>query len=133
MKPAPKYLGWLMAGVLLPVSAAAKAAVPAAGADTSNAAVWLAVYVLAALVFSFLCSVAEAVLLSITPSYIEGLKEKQPVMAGRLKRLKQDNVDRSLSAILTLNTIADFDLNLDKQKRSGIIMVTRGCSHATVH
>jgi len=26
--------------------------------------------------FSFLCSVAEAVLLSITPSYIEGLKER---------------------------------------------------------
>jgi CBS domain containing-hemolysin-like protein len=66
----------------------------------------LIVYVVLALVFSFLCSVAEAVLLSITPSYIEGLKNKQPGQAALLKRLKQDNVDKSLAAILTLNTIA---------------------------
>jgi CBS domain containing-hemolysin-like protein len=68
--------------------------------------VLLIVYVLLAFVFSFLCSVAEAVLLSITPSYIEGQKEKRPKRAALLKRLKQDNVDRSLAAILTLNTIA---------------------------
>ncbi len=69
-------------------------------------AVLLFAYVSAALGFSFLCSVAEAVLLSITPSYIEGQKEKRPKRAALLKRLKQDNVDRSLAAILTLNTIA---------------------------
>lgn len=68
--------------------------------------VLLTFYVLLALVFSFLCSVAEAVLLSITPSYIEGQKEQRPKRAALLKRLKQDNVDRSLAAILTLNTIA---------------------------
>ena len=45
-------------------------------------------------------------LLSITPSYIEGQKEKRPHLASRLKRLKQDNIDQSLAAILTLNTIA---------------------------
>jgi CBS domain containing-hemolysin-like protein len=56
--------------------------------------------------FSFLCSVAEAVLLSVTPSYIEGQKEKRPKRAALLKRLKLDNVDQSLAAILTLNTIA---------------------------
>ena len=66
----------------------------------------LIIYVLVALIFSFLCSVAESVLLSITPSYIEGQKEKRPKHAALLKRLKQDNVDRSLAAILTLNTIA---------------------------
>lgn len=66
----------------------------------------LITYVLLALLFSFLCSVAEAVLLSITPSYIEEQKEKNPSRAALLKRLKQDNVDRSLAAILTLNTIA---------------------------
>lgn len=66
----------------------------------------LTFYVLLALVFSFLCSIAEAVLLSITPSYIEGQKERRPKRAALLKRLKQDNVDRSLAAILTLNTIA---------------------------
>lgn len=68
--------------------------------------VLLAAYILLALVFSFLCSVAEAVLLSITPSYIAGLKEGRPKLATLLKRLKQDNVDQSLAAILTLNTIA---------------------------
>ena len=66
----------------------------------------LFMYVLLALVFSFLCSVAEAVLLSITPSYIAGRKEAKPKLASLLKRLRQDNVDQSLAAILTLNTIA---------------------------
>jgi len=66
----------------------------------------LAAYVLLALVCSFLCSVAEAVLLSITPSYIEGLEERNPKHAARLRKLKNDRVDQSLSAILTLNTIA---------------------------
>ena len=66
----------------------------------------LIVYILLALLFSFICSVAEAVLLSITPSYIAGLKEKKPKLAASLKKIKQDNVDRSLAAILTLNTIA---------------------------
>jgi CBS domain containing-hemolysin-like protein len=50
--------------------------------------------------------VAEAVLLSLTPSYIAGLRDKKPKLAALLKRLKQDNVDQSLAAILTLNTIA---------------------------
>ncbi|MFO7760367.1 MAG: hemolysin family protein [Thermodesulfobacteriota bacterium] len=68
--------------------------------------VQLIAYVLLALGFSFLCSVAEAVLLSVTPSYIEGLKEEQPKRAALLKRLKQDKVDHALAAILTLNTIA---------------------------
>jgi len=66
----------------------------------------LIAYVLLALFFSFLCSVAEAVLLSITPSYIEEQREKKPKIAALLYRLKQENVDRSLAAILTLNTIA---------------------------
>lgn len=79
---------------------------PAGSSGATDAAAWLVVYVLAALGFSFLCSVAEAVLLSITPSYIEGQKKKQPRLAARLKRLRQDQIDRSLSAILTLNTIA---------------------------
>lgn len=66
----------------------------------------LVIYVALALVFSFLCSIAEAVLLSITPSYIAGLRENRPKLAARLTRLKQENVDQSLAAILTLNTIA---------------------------
>ena len=80
---------------------------PEAGTtDMSTDVVLLVIYVLLALVFSFLCSVAESVLLSITPSYIEGQKDKRPKFAALIKKLRQDNVDRSLAAILTLNTIA---------------------------
>jgi CBS domain containing-hemolysin-like protein len=74
--------------------------------DMSADGLLLIIYVLLALVFSFLCSVAESVLLSITPSYIEGQKKRRPKRAALLKRLRQDNVDQSLAAILTLNTIA---------------------------
>lgn len=66
----------------------------------------LLIYVFAALFFSFLCSLAEATLLSITPSYIASLKEKNPKKAEQLKRLRIDNIDQSLAAILTVNTIA---------------------------
>jgi len=80
---------------------------PADAAGYTNIDVILLVsYILLALVFSFLCSVAEAVLLSLTPSYIAGLRDRKPKLAALLKRLKQDNVDQSLAAILTLNTIA---------------------------
>lgn len=68
--------------------------------------VLLAIYILIALLFSFVCSIAEAVLLSITPSYIEHLQEKKPKKAKVLRTLRITSVDRSLAAILTLNTIA---------------------------
>ncbi|MDI9244806.1 CNNM domain-containing protein [Marinobacter sp. CHS3-4] len=55
--------------------------------------------------FSFLCSVLEASLLSITPSYIASLKKERPKLFARLRKLK-DDIDDPLSAILTLNTIA---------------------------
>lgn len=66
----------------------------------------LVVYVLVALVFSFLCSIAEAVLLSITPSFVERKREKAPQSAALLARLRHSRIDQSLAAILTLNTIA---------------------------
>ena len=66
----------------------------------------LVLYVVAALLFSFLCSVAEAALLSITPSYIAGLKLTNPKKAEVLRRLKEEKLDQSLAAILTVNTIA---------------------------
>ncbi|WP_335951373.1 CNNM domain-containing protein [Acinetobacter beijerinckii] len=72
----------------------------------SSDALLLFLYVILALFFSFLCSIAEATLLSITPSYIAGLKETNPKKAERLRRLKEDNIDQSLAAILTVNTIA---------------------------
>jgi CBS domain containing-hemolysin-like protein len=66
----------------------------------------LVLYVVAALLFSFLCSVAEAALLSITPSYVAGLKLTNPKKAEVLRRLKEERLDQSLAAILTVNTIA---------------------------
>nr|WP_295708301.1 CNNM domain-containing protein [uncultured Halomonas sp.] len=55
--------------------------------------------------FSFLCSILEAALLSITPSYIAKQKEDNPKLHASLTKLK-NNIDRPLAAILTLNTIA---------------------------
>ncbi|MFC0267978.1 CNNM domain-containing protein [Kushneria aurantia] len=65
----------------------------------------LIIYALLAVGISFLCSVLEAALLSLTPSYIASLKEQRPKLHHALQNLK-DNVDRPLAAILTLNTIA---------------------------
>ncbi|WP_434354342.1 CNNM domain-containing protein [Psychrobacter sp. HD31] len=42
-----------------------------------------------------------------TPSYIADIKETDPKKSEMLKTLKQDKVDQSLAAILTLNTIAN--------------------------
>ncbi len=66
----------------------------------------LVLYVVLALLFSFLCSIAEASLLSITPAYVAGLREKQPKKAELLRQLKGEKIDQALAAILTVNTIA---------------------------
>ncbi len=87
-------------------------AVPAGGggdvsavASTTDVAL-LIFYIVLALLVSFLCSIAEAVLLSITPTYIESQQTRNPKLARLLKKVKQDRIDQSLAAILTLNTIA---------------------------
>jgi len=76
------------------------------GPPEQSDVVMLLIYVVLALACSFLCSVAEAVLLSIPPSYIGALAQTKPRQAERLRILKQDKIDQSLAAILTLNTIA---------------------------
>ncbi len=65
----------------------------------------LITYLLIALLFSFLCSVMEAVILSVTPSYITKKINEHKEHAVWLKKYK-DNIDRPLAAILTLNTFA---------------------------
>lgn len=65
----------------------------------------LVIYVLIALGFSFLCSLLEATLLTVTPTAIEAAKQTGARWASRMEMLKKD-IDRPLSAILTLNTIA---------------------------
>jgi len=54
---------------------------------------------------SFACSILEAVLLSVTPSYIANQRKSKPKLYEQLKQLK-DHIDKPLAAILTLNTIA---------------------------
>lgn len=110
MKLTNRY-GWLLIIILIVpvrrVLAVSMAGGESAGGQYSQMDLFLLItYILMALIFSFLCSVAEAVLLSITPSFIAGLKESKPKLAATLKRLKQEKVDQSLAAILTLNTIA---------------------------
>jgi len=57
------------------------------------------------ILFSFLCSIWEAVLLSITPSFISRKVQEGSQLGADLEVFKED-IDRPLSAILTLNTIA---------------------------
>jgi CBS domain containing-hemolysin-like protein len=83
-----------------------QALLDAAQSSSGGDALLLLLYVVLALFFSFLCSIAESSLLSITPSYIAGLKETDPKKAALLHRLREVKIDQSLAAILTVNTIA---------------------------
>jgi magnesium and cobalt exporter, CNNM family len=94
---------------------------PALQKKSSNAVLLLIIFVSMALVISFLCSVAETVLLSITPSYIEGLREKNPEQAKQLKLLRQEKIDRSLAAILTMNTVAHTVGAIEAGAQSAVI------------
>ncbi len=62
-------------------------------------------YLILALGISFLCSVLEAVLLSVSFSFIYMKEEEGSRSAKALKNLK-NHIDRPLAAILTLNTVA---------------------------
>ena len=65
----------------------------------------LIVYGLLSIAFSFLCSILEAVLLSVTPTFITMKIKEGKKYALILKELKE-NVERPLITILTVNTIA---------------------------
>jgi CBS domain containing-hemolysin-like protein len=65
----------------------------------------LIIYIALALGVSFICSLLEATLLTISPAYISSAKQSGRKWADRMESLKTD-IDRPLSAILTLNTIA---------------------------
>ena len=66
----------------------------------------LIIYAMMALLISFFCSIAEAVLLSIRMPYIASLLEKGK-RSGKLLRKLRDDINRPLAAILTLNTVAN--------------------------
>ncbi len=65
----------------------------------------LLLYVALALGVSFVCSIMEAVLLSVTPSFVAHM-ERDRGGVGRKLRAYKDHVDQPLAAILSLNTIA---------------------------
>ena len=65
----------------------------------------LIIYATISIFFSFLCSILEAVLLSVTPTFINVKKKEGKAFAEDLETLKKD-VDKPLIAILTLNTLA---------------------------
>jgi CBS domain containing-hemolysin-like protein len=65
----------------------------------------LLIYLTIAIGVSFLCSILEAVLLSITPSFVEQVSSKKPRAAKKLVKIKTQ-LDESLSSILILNTFA---------------------------
>jgi len=65
----------------------------------------LVIYLAIAIGISFLCSILEAVLLSVTPSYVEKLQTEKPKASKHLVKVKE-RIDQSLSSILILNTFA---------------------------
>jgi CBS domain containing-hemolysin-like protein len=67
---------------------------------------WLVVAIVVTLVVSFVCSLFEALVLSTTVAEIEALKKAFPRRGQRLETIKH-SLDETISAILTLNTIAN--------------------------
>lgn len=65
----------------------------------------LIIYATVSIFFSFLCSILEAVLLSVTPTFLNVNKKEGRKFAAQLEELKND-IDKPLITILTLNTIA---------------------------
>ncbi len=63
----------------------------------------LIVYLAIAIGVSFVCSVLEAVLLSITPSFVAKTQSERPRLGAKLLRVKE-RLDESLSSILIFNT-----------------------------
>lgn len=66
----------------------------------------LIIYGLLSVFISFLCSILEAALLSITPAFVNIQKQDGKKYATQLEKLKED-IDKPLIAILTINTIAN--------------------------
>jgi len=65
----------------------------------------LILYFSLAVGISFVCSVLEAVLLSVNMSYISLLEKEKPAV-GKLLKLQKINISKSIASILILNTIA---------------------------
>ena len=66
----------------------------------------LFLYFFAVLGISFLCSLLESFILSVTHAHISLVSKDRPALGGKLSSFKE-NINRPLSAILSLNTIAN--------------------------
>ena len=64
--------------------------------------IWILIAFFLILLVSFLCSLSEAVVSSLTPAFVEVEAQARP-KSGRLLKHISDNTERSLSALLTLN------------------------------
>lgn len=67
---------------------------------------WLILAIVVTLSVSFVCSLLEALALSTTTAEIEALKKSHPRRGQRLETIRHE-LDETISAILTLNTIAN--------------------------
>ena len=67
---------------------------------------WLVLAIALTLGISFICSLFEALVLSTTVAEIEALKKAHPRRGQRLETIKHE-LDETISAILTLNTMAN--------------------------
>lgn len=65
----------------------------------------LILFLLLAIGVSFVCSILEAVLLSVSDSYVAMIEEEGLHYATQLRQMKED-IDKPLATILSLNTIA---------------------------
>ncbi|OIQ17167.1 MAG: hypothetical protein BM556_13215 [Bacteriovorax sp. MedPE-SWde] len=65
----------------------------------------LILYICLAIGISFICSILEAVILSVTPNYLESIRSTRPKEFQDLNPLRA-NIERPLASILTINTFA---------------------------
>ena len=66
----------------------------------------LLVYFLLAVGISFICSILEAVQLSITQAHIEIIKKDNKKLGLLMSKQKRKNINSSIASILSLNTFA---------------------------
>lgn len=92
----------------------------------------LIIFFVLSIIFSFLCSIWEAVLLSVTPAYISG-KVQAGTGFGKILKIFKDDIDRPLSAILTLNTIAHTVGAIGVGAQAGKLFVGNGIEIGSLH
>src|SRR5689334_7931249 len=66
---------------------------------------WLALAIVLTLTSAFFCSLFEALVLSTTVAEVEALKKSHPKRGQLLEKIRHE-IEETISAILTLNTIA---------------------------